>query len=240
MSVSDLFMNIAWSWDNASVDYSPYAITKITITGGEIIPQYAFSGMTTLKEIDLSNTKATILGTFSFSACRSLEKITLPSSIKSINSYAFSNCTALEHIELNNGLREIGEYAFCDCSSLSKINYIGIIDKWTQINFDNCYSNPLSYVGNLYINDELVTNVVLTNTTKINSYAFYNCKSLTSITIPNSVTSIEQFAFFYCSSLTSINYNGTKSEWQNIYKGYDWNHNTGKYTIYCSDGTIIK
>ena len=40
--------------------------------------------------------------------------------------------------------------------------------------------------------------------TSIGSYAFYDCSSLTSITIPNSVASISGWAFGYCSSLTSI------------------------------------
>lgn len=40
--------------------------------------------------------------------------------------------------------------------------------------------------------------------TEIGDYAFYNCASLTSITIPNSVTSIGNAAFQYCESLTSI------------------------------------
>ena len=42
-------------------------------------------------------------------------------------------------------------------------------------------------------------------TTKvISSRAFYSCKSLTSISIPNSVTSIGGYAFNGCSSLKSI------------------------------------
>ena len=40
--------------------------------------------------------------------------------------------------------------------------------------------------------------------TSIGCDAFYGCKSLTSITIPNRVTSIGKFAFCKCESLTSI------------------------------------
>ena len=39
---------------------------------------------------------------------------------------------------------------------------------------------------------------------KIGYYAFYTCKSLTSVTIPSSVTSIGEYAFRDCSGLTSV------------------------------------
>ncbi|MDR3593350.1 leucine-rich repeat protein, partial [Clostridium sp.] len=42
------------------------------------------------------------------------------------------------------------------------------------------------------------------NVKGIGNYAFYNCGSLTSITIPNNVTSIGNYAFCNCSNLTSI------------------------------------
>ena len=39
---------------------------------------------------------------------------------------------------------------------------------------------------------------------KIVDGAFYNCSSLTSINIPNSITSIGDYAFYGCDSLTSV------------------------------------
>ena len=57
--------------------------------------------------------------------------------------------------------------------------------------------------------------------TKISRYAFYNCKSLKSVVIPNSVISIEKDAFSGCSSLVSITLpfvGGSKDS--NQYLGY--------------------
>ena len=42
------------------------------------------------------------------------------------------------------------------------------------------------------------------NVTTIDSYAFYYCSSLSSITIPDGVTSIGSHAFTYCYSIASV------------------------------------
>ena len=54
-----------------------------------------------------------------------------------------------------------------------------------------------------------VTAEDLTGATKIGDYAFFNCDSLTTIIIPNSVTSIRNQVFYSCVTLTSMRIEAT-------------------------------
>ena len=58
--------------------------------------------------------------------------------------------------------------------------------------------------GSVTIPSTVTYNGTTYSVTSIGSWAFYNCKGLTSITIPNSVTSIGRYTFEGCSGLTSI------------------------------------
>ena len=64
------------------------------------------------------------------------------------------------------------------------------------------YSNE--YQGNVAIPEEVTYMNRTRKVTSIGNYAFYYCKGLTSVTIPNSVTSIGGRAFEDCYGLTSI------------------------------------
>ena len=69
---------------------------------------------------------------------------------------------------------------------------------------DSYESYKNEYSGAVIIPSTVTYNGTTYSVTSIGDNAFYNCRSLTSITIPNSVTSIGSGAFYYCSSLTSI------------------------------------
>ena len=88
--------------------------------------------------------------------------------------------------------------------------HITDIASWCAISFGHDYSfgedaNPLVYAHNLYINNKLITNLIIPNgVTGIGDNAFRGCKCLTSVEIPNSVTSIGESAFEGCKGLTSV------------------------------------
>ena len=98
-------------------------------------------------------------------------------------------------------MTSIGINAFYGCSKLDSV-YINSIEAWCNIDFENTSSyyyaaNPLYYAKKLFLNNELVTDLVIPHSvSKIKDYAFYWYNGFTSITVGDGVREINLSQFY--------------------------------------------
>ena len=163
----------------------------------------AFRGCSGLTSITIPE-GVTLVDRDAFNGCSGLTSIIIPEGVTSIGYYAFFECRGLESITIPSSVTSIGQMAFYGCYNIKKV-HITSIETWLKINFNSMSDNPLYNGADLYLNNSLVTEVIVPESiTEIKNNAFSGCESLTSITIPDSVTSIGNGAFCECSSLESI------------------------------------
>ncbi len=185
-------------------------LTSITIPDSVTsIGNSAFSGCSGLTSITVAsgNTKyhsagncliETATGTLVLGCKNSV--IPADGSVTSIGDNAFSGCTGLTSITIPEGVTSIGNYAFSGCSGLTSITVASGNTKYHSAG--NCLIETAT--GTLVLGCKNSVIPADGSVTSIGDEAFYDCDSLTTITIPDSVTSIGEYAFLHCSNLTSI------------------------------------
>ncbi len=169
-----------------------------------------------------------------FASCSELVEIDL-GGVETIGKKAFYYCPKLEKITISSSLKTLDLYAFKE-TKVKEIYYEGTADEWAQIDIKEGYdeSGNYSFATDampqdtntlLYLNGELATNVVFTEVTEIKPYTFSCFKSIETITfnndlevigkgafsdlqnvekivLPDSVTTVETYAFNGCGAFS--------------------------------------
>jgi hypothetical protein len=170
---------------------------NLTSLGGEV-----FWNCTSLTSISIpGNIKQIPYGLFY--GCKNLQSVSYSNQITSIDSYAFNGCSSLTSLTIPKTVKTMGAWIFNGCTNLKSV-YISDMEAWCKITYSSIDGNPLFNGANLYLNNTLVTEVVIPDTITKLSTTFAGCQSLTKITIPNTVTSITEGAFYNCSGLTAV------------------------------------
>lgn len=209
------------------------------------IADMAFTS-TGIESVSIPETIETI-GDYAFDHCLGITEIKFcePSSVKTIGLMAFRHCRSLTEITIPSSVETVGIEAFRYCQKIKVVNFNGTFDQWVQIDFADSYGTGLGENGVLYHNGQIVQEVYLESATAIkqNSFvycnslkkitiadtakieyigknAFYNCFSLETIEIPDTVTYIGQAAFYGCNRITSLQF-GEQSQLKTIgYKAF--------------------
>ena len=138
--------------------------------------------------------------------------------VTTIGHFAFNSCSELTSIAIPSSITLIDKFAFLGCEGLTAV-YIDDLSAWMNIDIitSEFYSfSPLYYAYNLYLDGELVTDLVIPDgTTEIKDYVFEGGRCFKSVTIPNSVTFIGKRAFSGCTDLTAVNISDLPA-WMNI------------------------
>ena len=142
----------------------------------------------------------TMIRSYAFDDCRTLESIVIPESVTEIGYAAFSRCVALKSIIIPESVTKIGEAAFVGCSSLESI----VVAEGNPVYDSREGCNAIIETKTNILRYGSKSTNIPQSVTKIGGHAFCGCTSLEGVTIPMTVTEIGDFAFCDCRLLESI------------------------------------
>lgn len=198
--------------------------------GGSVtsIGQYAFYKCTNINKVIMNNCVASI-DSFAFYGCTGLTTISGIDKLISIGESAFAGCTRITGIAVAKSIESIGINAFCGCSGLNTIYY----------DISNASSYNLTNIGAAAFDGcTSLTSVTIDfpDLNTISGQMFIGCSALKSVTIGAGILAISAEAFYECKTLTTITYKGTMDEWTQIAKGENWNYGIPATVVKCTDG----
>lgn len=160
-----------------------------------------------------------------------IKEANLPSTLRDISSYAFtgyssSYCPFINDIQPENHIRYIGKVAY-QCVDKNLEEYT--IKDGTVTLADNLFENwqgnattfhipaSVEQIGSrVFAGTQIKTLPEMPGLKRIGDEAFYQCKNLKKVTIPETVEYIGGGAFYGCSNIWSLTYNAINAECERL------------------------
>ena len=193
LTVTPFTVNAAESTGDNAVSANEYTSNgyKYTVYNSEAtITGYTGNSTTLNIPSYIGGYKVTKIGYKAFYNNTKITTLTIPNSVKYLDSWAFSDCIKLTTVTIGNSVTDMGTGVFGGCLLLNKATIAYGTTIIGSETFKDCSS--------------LKTVTIPNSVTKIYSSAFENCKSLSNVSIPNSVKEIGQYAFQNCTGITTL------------------------------------
>ncbi len=202
--------------DTAAIKPLLAKLTNVDLSGHvTTIPNELFNGWNMLTTVTLPSDA--VLGEMAFQGCSKLTSVVNMNQVKSFGSYAFSACTSLTEIDLSIAIpnRKFDTFVFSKCSGLTKVKLPASgIDELSASMFQGCSKlvtveniNKVQRFGNSVFYDcWALTSGDLSGADPeygFNSYSFYACRALTTVTLPNEAD-LADHVFYKCVSLKTV------------------------------------
>ena len=147
-----------------------------------------------------------VINASAFAECSGVTSIIISEGVETIKATAFTGAKKLKAITLPSTIKTIGNESHKVFPSSLKGVFIDDLSAWCNIDFYNSSSNPLQTTGKLYLNGELIEDLVIPEDVKvIKQIAFQHADSIKSVTLNEGIEEIGEYAFSYCQNLTEIN-----------------------------------
>ena len=196
-------------------------IRNIKISSNVIDVEDAAFRKSGLETVDLSEATDNISGDYCFENCRNLVSVKLPNTTECNCRGMFERCNNLKKVTIPSGMKAISGRMFNSCRNLSVVEFEGYIEEFGEESFLNCVnlkelknlktsrlieicSRAFSGCANLSINKEIKTRAI-----SIHSYAFFNCCSISSLSIKVSQILLIGEGAFSQTGLEEISFSGS-------------------------------
>ena len=142
------------------------------------------------------------VGVNAFQNCKKLVKVDMGSSVKSVSTGAFSNCPELREVKFAPTLSKLGHVVFGNDVKLTTIDINGN----PNFKFDSgiLYSADMTSIYETLVSADLSGYNCPSSVIDLNAYAFYDQDELKTVKLNDGLKIIKEGTFIDCKSLTEI------------------------------------